>query len=112
MTRIGGRITSISARRAAVVPGRPSIPTGAPGIMSRRGKMTAATRASGRGMTPAPDMRAGGVPTPGMSAAAVSAAARARLRRPRRRREHAPEDRDRNRQCSVHAFILLGLDVQ
>lgn len=47
-------------------------------------------------MTPAPDMRAGGVPTPRMSAAV-----RARLRRPRRRREHAPEDRDR--QCSVHA---------
>jgi hypothetical protein len=57
-------------------------------------------------MTPAPDMRAGGVPTPGMSDA-VSATARVRRRRPRRRPEHAPEDRHRNRPCSVHASILL-----
>jgi hypothetical protein len=55
-------------------------------------------------MTAAPDMRADGVSTRGMSAAAVSAAARAGLRRPRRRREHTPEDRDR--QCSVHMLIL------
>jgi hypothetical protein len=58
-------------------------------------------------MTPASEMRAAGVPTPGMSAAAVSTAARARLRRPGRRREHAPEDHDRDRQCSVHTPILL-----